>query len=104
MNESITDLAQRLSRIRRDAVAAAVQPAPVPPAAEEPPAPPAVDGLVSHGDPIDIGWINGSVDARLTLSVRPGMDPIERDKLLADLREAVDIVAPVRPTQAGEGR
>lgn len=98
MSESITDLAQRLSRIRRDAVTATTQPAPVQPAAEKPPAPFA-DGLVPHGDPIDIGWRGGSLDARLTLSVRPGMDPLERDKLLADLREAVDIVAPVRPVR-----
>ncbi|GGV36774.1 hypothetical protein GCM10010293_40230 [Streptomyces griseoflavus] len=50
-----------------------------------------------HGEPIDIGWIGGSLDARLHLYVRPGMDPLERDQLLADLREAIGIVVPVRP-------
>lgn len=55
------------------------------------------DPLTEYGEPIDIGWVGGSLDARLRLSVRPGMDQAERDKLLADLREAVDIVAPVRP-------
>lgn len=54
------------------------------------------DGLVPHGEPIDIGWIGGSLDARLRLSVRPGMDPVERDQLLADLRDALAVVVPVR--------
>lgn len=59
----------------------------------------ATNGLIPHGDPIDIGWTGGSLDARLHLSVRPGMDPIERDQLLADLREAIAPVVPVRPTR-----
>ncbi|MET8113753.1 hypothetical protein [Streptomyces prasinus] len=59
--------------------------------------PPATAVLIPHGDPIDIGWIGGSLDARLHLHVRPGMDPLEREQLLADLREAIEIVAPVRP-------
>jgi len=58
--------------------------------------------LTEHGEPIDIGWTGGTLDAQLRLSVRPGMDQAERDKLLADLREAVDIVAPVRPARAAE--
>lgn len=98
MSESITDLAQRLSRIHRQ------EAAPAQPAAEKPPTTPTGDDLVPHGDPIDIGWRGGSLDARLTLAVHPGMDPLERDKLLADLREAVDIVAPVRPARPREGR
>jgi len=56
-----------------------------------------------HGEPIDIGWIGGSLDARLHLYVRPGMDPLERDQLLADLREAIGVVVPVRPAD-GKGQ
>ncbi|WP_431040035.1 hypothetical protein [Streptomyces sp. P9-1] len=55
--------------------------------------------LVPHGETIDIGWAAGRLDARLRLSVHPDMDPLEREKLLADLREAIDIVAPVRPAR-----
>ncbi|MGY0067694.1 hypothetical protein ACWZEH_12880 [Streptomyces sp. QTS137] len=55
--------------------------------------------LVAHGDPIDIGWVNGPVDARLHLSVRPGMDPIEREQLLADLRDTIGALVPVRPAR-----
>ncbi|MFF0166761.1 hypothetical protein [Streptomyces prasinus] len=58
---------------------------------------PPTAALIPHGDPIDIGWINGSLDARLHLTVRSGMDPLEREQLLADLREAIEIVVPVRP-------
>jgi hypothetical protein len=65
--------------------------------------PPATAALIPHGDPIDIGWIGGSLDARLHLHVRPGMDPLEREQLLANLREAIGIVAPVRPA-GGEGQ
>lgn len=58
---------------------------------------PAVD-LVPHGEPIDIGWIGHSLDARLTLTVRPGMDPAEREQLLATVRDALAPVVPVRRT------
>lgn len=57
-------------------------------------------GLVVHGDPIDIGWINGRLDARLRLSVNPGMDPTERVQLLTDLRDTIAALVPVRPTVA----
>lgn len=50
-----------------------------------------------HGDPIDIGWAGGTLDAQLTLTVRPGMDPAERDQLLAELRDALTPRLPVRP-------
>ncbi|MGA4964469.1 hypothetical protein [Streptomyces pseudogriseolus] len=55
--------------------------------------------LVPHSETIDIGWATGRLDARLHLSVHPDMDRLEREKLLADLREAIDIVAPVRPAR-----
>jgi len=58
----------------------------------------AADGLVPHGEPIDIGWIGGSLDARLRLTVRPGMDEAERDQSLADLRDALAPVVPIRRT------
>ncbi|MFC9287251.1 hypothetical protein [Streptomyces sp. NPDC057052] len=62
------------------------------------PAPP-TDGLVPHGEPIDIGWIGGSLDARLVLTVDPGMDPLERDQLLDDLRDTIGRLVPVRPAR-----
>ncbi|MFC9949225.1 hypothetical protein ACFVIN_01430 [Streptomyces prasinus] len=58
-----------------------------------------VAGLVAHGAPIDIGWVNGPLEARLRLSVRPGMDSVERDQLLADLRDTIGALVPVRPAQ-----
>jgi len=54
-------------------------------------------GLVVHGAPINIGWVNGRLDARLRLSVHPEMEPIEREQLLADLRDAVAVLVPVLP-------
>ncbi|MFF9758605.1 hypothetical protein ACF1G4_03390 [Streptomyces caelestis] len=71
--------------------------APVP---SPPPGRPAitVEGLVAHGEPIDIGWIGHSLDARLRLSVRPGMDPAEREQLLATVRDALAPVVPIRRT------
>ncbi|MFF8590008.1 hypothetical protein ACF061_00970 [Streptomyces sp. NPDC015220] len=66
-------------------------PVPVPPATSAP-----TGGLVAHGDPIDIGWQDGTLDARLHLSVRPDMDEVERDQLLADLRDALAPVVPIR--------
>lgn len=66
--------------------------------------PTATAALALHGEPIDIGWINGSLDARLHLYVRPGMDPAERDQLIADLREAIGAVVPVRPVRSGGAR
>lgn len=60
--------------------------------------------LIPHGEPIDIGWTNGPLEARLDLSVREGMDPIERDHLISILREALAPVLPIRNTSAGEGR
>ncbi len=54
--------------------------------------------LVPHGEPIDIGWAGGRLDARLTLSVHPDMDQLEREQLLADLRDALAPVVPVRRT------
>lgn len=71
------------------------------PPAEKPARREDTDVLVPHGDPIDIGWINGSLDARLQLSVRPGMDPIERDQLLADLRDTIAALVPVRSAKSG---
>lgn len=68
-----------------------------------PPAPPA-DNLVAHGDPIDIGWIGGTLDARLVLTVDPGMDPLERDQLLADLRDTIGRLVPIRPARQQEAR
>ncbi|MGW0942935.1 hypothetical protein ACWD4O_10335 [Streptomyces sp. NPDC002623] len=59
------------------------------------------DGLVMHGEPIDIGWVHGDLDARLRLSVRPDMDLAERDQLLADLRDALASIVPVR--RPGQG-
>lgn len=64
------------------------------PPAEGPPG----AGLVRHGNPIDIGWINGRLDARLRLAVHPEMEPIEREQLLADLRDTIGRLVPVRPT------
>jgi hypothetical protein len=57
--------------------------------------------LKSHGDPIDIGWVNGRLDARLHLAVHPEMDPTEREQLLADLRDTIGALVPVRPTSQG---
>ncbi|MET9150016.1 hypothetical protein ABZX82_01855 [Streptomyces griseoflavus] len=65
--------------------------------------PTATAALDLHGEPIDIGWIGGSLDARLHLYVRPGMDPAEREQLLADLRDALAPVVPVRPAN-GKGQ
>jgi len=59
--------------------------------------PTASAALDLHGEPIDIGWIGHSLDARLHLYVRPGMDPVEREQLLADIRDALAVVVPVRP-------
>jgi hypothetical protein len=56
------------------------------------------DGLIPHGEPIDIGWATGTLDARLQLTVRPGMDPVEREQLLATVRDALAPVVPVRRT------
>lgn len=53
---------------------------------------------------LSIGWTNGPLEARLELSVREGMDPIERDHLISILREALAPVLPIRNTSAGEGR
>ena len=76
---------------------------PTPPVPAPPPARPATpsvtpDGLVPHGEPIDIGWIGHALDARLQLTVRPGMDPAERERFLATLRDALAPVVPVRRT------
>ncbi|MER6956038.1 hypothetical protein [Streptomyces sp. NPDC000618] len=98
---------RNLLRPHPQAPAVAPIPDPAPPAKPVPVPVPAVgtgadaardadDGLVVHGEPIDIGWAYGSLDARLRLSVRPGMDPAERDRLLADLRDALALVVPVR--------
>jgi hypothetical protein len=54
-------------------------------------------GLVVHGDPIDIGWVNGRLDGRLRLYVHSEMDPIERKQLLVDLRNTIGALVPVRP-------
>lgn len=83
------------------------RPVPSEPTAPPVPAPPPVrpaapsvtsDALVPHGEPIDIGWAGHALDARLQLTVRPGMDPVEREQLLADLRDALAPVVPVRRT------
>lgn len=70
------------------------------PAPETPDTPPAAV-LTPHGEPIDIGWINGTLDARLHLTVHPDMDPAEADQLLADLRDTIGHLVPVRPARAG---
>lgn len=77
-----------------------IRPAPARPVPAPPPGRTAViaEGLVPHGEPIDIGWIGHSLDARLRLSVRPGMDPIEREQLLATVRDALAPVVPIRRT------
>lgn len=95
--ERPVNLPHRLLRAAHDARPTA--PAPAPPPADAPrPTPPPAGGLVPHGDPIDIGWIGGTLDARLTLSVRPGMDHDEREQLLAILRDALAPVVPIRRT------
>ncbi|MFH8804095.1 hypothetical protein ACH4F6_31655 [Streptomyces sp. NPDC017936] len=77
-------------------IGAPVSDIPTPRDLHKPQAP--ANGLVAHGEPVDIGWTNGILDARLHLTVRPDMDPLERDQLLADLRDALAPVVPVRPT------
>lgn len=82
----------------RPAPSESTRPVPAPPPAR--PAAPSVtvDSLVPHGEPIDIGWANHSLDARLQLTVRPGMDPAEREQLLAVIRDALAPAVPVRRT------
>ncbi|MGW9397293.1 hypothetical protein [Streptomyces sp. NPDC055642] len=95
LDDAALSLAQKINHHAAQ-LAATVKPSP--PAR---PAAPSAD-LIPHGEPIDIGWRGGSLDARLHLYVRPGMDPIERDQLIADLRKALGAVVPVLPVRSGE--
>lgn len=85
-------------------IGATVTDVPTPRDLHNPPAAEPVDRLAPHGEPIDIGWINGTLDARLHLTVHPDMDPAEADQLLADLRDAIGPLVPVRPARQREGR
>lgn len=73
---------------------------PTPRDLHNPPAAPPADNLTPHGDPIDIGWTGGTLDARLHLTVHPDMDQAEADQLLADLRDTIGRLVPVRPARA----
>jgi hypothetical protein len=54
------------------------------------------DGLEPGARVIDIGWVNGPLQARLHLAFAPDMPDDERDALIQDLRGAIDKTVPVR--------